>query len=145
VHYPTLETFLILKPKWKASAAAMIRRCQDLEIIGEDTALRLWKARSARGWVQREPLDETLVPEEPKLLERSVKMLVENKILAKNTLRQVLGMPASIIEELCNLPKGYFEQDNTGNVIELRLRSSAQQRSNSQHSSGGQVIPLARK
>jgi len=36
----------------------MIRRCQDLEIIGEDTALRLWKARSARGLVQRESLDE---------------------------------------------------------------------------------------
>lgn len=147
VRYPTLDTFLALKPKWKASAAAMVRRCQDLEIIGEDTALRLWKARSARGWVQREPLDETLVPEEPKLLERSVKMLVENKILAKNTLRQVLGMPVGIIEELCNLPKGYFEQDETNNVIELRLRSSAQQRSNSQQSnnSGGRVIPLDRK
>ena len=121
--------------------------CQDLEIIGEDTALRLWKARSARGLVQRESLDETLVSEEPKLIERSVKMLVENKILEKNTLRQVFGMPADIIEELCNLPKGYFEQDDTNNVIELRLRSSTQQRSNSQQSSnsGSRVIPLDRK
>ena len=99
------------------------------------------------GWVQRESLDETLVSEEPKLIERSVKMLVENKILEKNTLRQVLGMPADIIEELCNLPKGYFEQDDTNNVIELRLRSSTQQRSNSQQSSnsGSRVIPLERK
>lgn len=74
-------------------------------------------------------------------------MLVENQILAKNTLRQVLGMPASIIEELCNLPQGYFEEDETNNVIELRLRSSAQQRSTSQQSSnsGGRVIPLERK
>lgn len=106
---------------------------------------RCRKARSAPGWVQREPLDETLVSEEPKLLERSVKMLVENKILNKNTLRQVLGMPAGIIEELCNLPKGYFEQDDTSNVTELRLRSNAQQRSNSQHSSVGRVISLERK
>ncbi|WP_404419570.1 helix-turn-helix domain-containing protein [Marinospirillum sp.] len=145
IHYPTMETFLALKPKWKTSVAAMIRRCQDLEVISEQTALRLWKARSARGWTTREPLDDTLEPEEPKLLQRSIKMLVENNILDKNTLRQVLGLPIQYAEELCNLPQGYFDLDDSSKVVELKLRAEAKQRMKPQQQKGnGKVISLHR-
>ncbi|MBE0508910.1 MAG: ImmA/IrrE family metallo-endopeptidase [Marinospirillum sp.] len=146
VHYPTMETFLALKPKWKVSVAAMIRRCQDLEVISDQTALRLWKARSARGWTAREPLDDTLEPEEPKLLQRSIKMLVENNILDKCTLRQMLGAPAHIIEELSNLPKNYFNQDQPDKVIELRIRNPSQQGQTTQQMGiKGRVIKLEQR
>ena len=93
--------------------------------------------------MQREPYDETLVPEEPRLLARSIRMLVENNILDRDMLRHVLGVPVSITEELCGLPAGYFEQDDTHKVIELRLRSGESQRGVQKRRSGsGQVVQL---
>lgn len=146
VRYPTLENFLLLKPKWKASVAAMVRRCQDLEIISEQTALRLWKARSARGWTKREPLDESLASEEPKLLGRSIRMLVENKILDTVTLRRILGAPTKVLEELCTLPEGYFEEGGAGNVVELRLRARSNiNRKSVANGAGNQVVQFEPK
>lgn len=123
VKWPTLDGFLALKSRWKVSVAAMIKRCQDLEIISPDSVVRLWKGRSARGWVKKEPLDDLIEFEQPKLLKRSVMMLVENNILTRDSLRDVLGMPARDMEELCSLPAGYFSGELENIVVDLRLKS----------------------
>lgn len=123
IKWPSLEGFLALKGKWKVSAAAMIHRCQDLELISREAASKLWKARSARGWVQREPNDDILSVEDPKLLNRSINMLIANNILNKNMLRNMIGIPTNIIEDLCSLPENYFTDGHEDKVIELRLKS----------------------
>ena len=140
IKWPTLDAFLSLKPRWKVSIAAMIKRSQDLEISSPEVTLRLWKARSARGWVKKEPLDEEFEFETPKLLKRSVMMLVEHKILSKDALRDVLGVPTSILEELCCLPSGYFSANDKDRVVDIRLRQKEQNKSTSNEKKGSAIL-----
>lgn len=129
VRWPTLDTLLALKPRWKVSVAAMVRRCLDLEIINDTTTTRLWKARSARGWVKGEPMDSEFEFERPQLVARGVKMLVENKVLSRSQVRQLLGLPLSILETLCSLDEGYFDLPDQSQVIDMQLRKrSARER-----------------
>lgn len=80
VSWPTLETLLSLKPRWKVSVAAMIMRCYQLGIIDDDQKLRLFKGRSARGWIKGEPYDDFFPFEQPRLLNRAVKLLTDQQI-----------------------------------------------------------------
>jgi len=125
VKWPTLDGLLALKPRWKVSVAAMIKRCRDLEIIDSDVSARLWKGRSARRWTKSEPLDDIIGFEQPKLLKRSVMMLVEQKILSMEALRDILGVPLKDLEELCTLPKGYLTEGSSESVVDIRLRGSS--------------------
>ncbi|MGY2292442.1 helix-turn-helix domain-containing protein [Pseudomonas sp. SDO528_S397] len=122
VRWPTLDTLLALKPRWKVSVAAMVKRCLDLEIINDTTITRLWKARSARGWVKGEPMDEDFGFEKPQLLAQGVKMLVEHKVLSRSQVRQILGLPLSVLESLCSLDEGYFNLPDRPQVVDLHLR-----------------------
>ncbi|MBP1127198.1 MULTISPECIES: ImmA/IrrE family metallo-endopeptidase [Pseudomonas] len=122
VRWPTLDTLLALKPRWKVSVAAMVRRCLDLEIINDTTTTRLWKARSARGWVKGEPMDSDFGFEKPQLIARGVKMLVENDVLSRSQVRQLLGLPLHIMENLCSLDEGYFNLPDKSQVIDIQLR-----------------------
>jgi len=121
-NWATLETFLDLKPRWKTSVGTMIKRCEDLEIINDTTAARLWKARAARGWIKGEPLDADYEFERPKLLGRGVQMLVENKVLSRQQVRRLLGLPLHILEGLCSLDDGYFDRTDKPQVADIRLR-----------------------
>ncbi len=122
IRWPTLDTLLALKPRWKVSVAAMVRRCSDLEIINDTTTTRLWKARSARGWVKGEPMDGDYDFESPLVIARGVKMLVENKVLSRSQVRQLLGLPVPVLESLCSLDKGYFTLPDQSQVIDMQLR-----------------------
>lgn len=123
VSWPTLETLLSLKPRWKVSVAAMIMRCYQLNIIDDDQKLRLFKGRSARGWTKGEPYDNQFEFESPKLLNRAIRMLVERNVVAPSELSHKLGLPEYLIESLCGLPKGYFSPKSTeSNLVELKAK-----------------------
>jgi len=49
-----------LKPKWKVSIGVMIKRLENLDIISEDEAKRLWINYNRRGWRREEPLDNDI-------------------------------------------------------------------------------------
>lgn len=123
VKWPSLDGLLALKGRWKVSVAAMIKRCQDLEIIDPDVAARLWKGRSARHWVKNEPLDDSIDFEQPKLLRRSIMIMVEQKILSKDALRDVLGVPLKDLEELSSISKGYLTEKSKDSVVDIRLKA----------------------
>ncbi len=145
LRWPTLDGLLSLKERWKVSVAAMIKRCQDLELIDAESTTRLWKGRSARGWVKKEPLDDSFEFEQPKLLQRSVMMLVESKILTKEALRKNLGVPMTILEELSNLPSGYFSNDKKSTVIDIRLKANYNRDTVSGAGRPGSVVTFDRK
>lgn len=140
VSWPTLETLLSLKPRWKVSVAAMIMRCYQLEIIDDTQKLRLFKGRSARGWTKGEPYDEQFPFEEPRLLNRATKMLIDQNILSRSELSHKLGLSDYLIESLCGLPKDFFLQKSTeSNLVELKVlpKESA---SRSKSNDGGNVL-----
>ncbi|MCV6037432.1 hypothetical protein OFP00_30595, partial [Escherichia coli] len=68
INKPTLETFLTLKPRWKVSIAAMIFRAHQLDIITDLQKSNLYKNLSAKGWRLREPYDDQVRSETPRLL-----------------------------------------------------------------------------
>jgi Zn-dependent peptidase ImmA (M78 family) len=107
---PTLDAFRAMKPKWKVSIASMLHRSIQLKLISVDNGTRLWINLGRRKWKTHEPLDDTLEPEQPKLLERSLKLLSDNQILSLQDIAHVFGFSDSDVESLVGLPPGSLDR-----------------------------------
>jgi len=105
---PTLDCFWALKEKWQTSIAAMIMRCQHLGIIDDEGATKLWINYNRRGWKRREPLDDKLPIEQPRLLRRSLELLFKENILTKEDVAYKLPYRQASLEEMINLPSGFL-------------------------------------
>jgi Zn-dependent peptidase ImmA (M78 family)/transcriptional regulator with XRE-family HTH domain len=135
---PSLDAFLALKPHWKVAIGAMIKRCEHLGIITEDQARRSWINMSRRGWRRQEPLDDRLVPEEPRLLRRSFELLIDEGIKTPEQIQSDLMLNAADIESLACLTPGYLSGQAPDVVAMPQLRESLR-------SSAGNVIRFASK
>jgi Zn-dependent peptidase ImmA (M78 family) len=138
----SLDGFLSLKKRWMVAVGAMIMRARQLKILTEEAATRLFQYRVTRGWHRQEPYDlpsETPL-EDPRLLHRSVDMIVSGKVRTKRDLLEYdIGLGPSDVEMLACLPRGYFSGDPADVIpIEPRLRT----RDNS--ASGAEVVPFRR-
>lgn len=120
---PTLDDLLLLKRRWGASAAAIIMRLKALEMLAEDGALMLFKRRSARWGAKSEPGDEDRRPEQPRLLRRTIDLLVEEKVMPLDAIPRHIGLAAGDVEALAGLPEGYF-QGKTSVVEFARLKAT---------------------
>lgn len=112
VYTPRLDAFVELKKRWKVGIQAMVYRCKDLAILDEDQVTNLYKQISARKWRMKEPLDNEIALEEPKLLHRAVELLIDNNKLTPDELCITLNYNPSIIEEICNLQSGSLSSKN---------------------------------
>lgn len=72
VPYLSLDALLMIKPQWQLSVAAMLHRAEDLQMVSRHVARNLWINLARRGWKRREPLEELIVREEPKLLRNAL-------------------------------------------------------------------------
>ena len=118
---PSLEWFRTLKPRWKVAIAAMIYRVQDLGIVSERQATSLWKGRSARGWTKREPLDDELLPEQPRLLSSAFELLLNEGAAHQDELRDLVPLPEAEVERLAGLGDGFLSS-GTRSVVSLESR-----------------------
>ena len=124
VRAPSLNAFLALKERWKTPIAAMIKRCSRLHILSEKFEPRLWKHYSSRGWRTSEPLDELLDAENPRLLARSVQLLVDEKVRDRRSLLTDFRLQGKDVEALCGLRPGYMSADLAGVDTLPRLKRS---------------------
>ena len=142
IYSVSLEGFLALKKRWKTSVGAMIMRAHNIDLVSDEAAQRLWKYRSARGWHTREPYDlptETAV-EEPRLLRRSIELIVDHKVLSKRDLVEAeICLPGEALELLTALPAGYFHEVPQ-NVVPINFK----QKMESAPQQSGDVIPFRR-
>lgn len=137
---PSLNTFKALKERWKVSIGGMMMRCANLGIVSEEYERQLWKYYSARGWRKCEPMDDLLKPENPRLLSRSVRLLVDENIRSREALLNDFRLFGSDVEALCGLPRGYMTTP-PADIIELpRVK-----RSGDSSTGGGYVVPFTRK
>jgi Zn-dependent peptidase ImmA (M78 family)/transcriptional regulator with XRE-family HTH domain len=120
---PSLNTFLALKERWKTSVGAMMMRCRTLGMTSEEYEQRLWKHYGARGWRKCEPLDDTLTPEMPRLLSRSVRLLVDEGIRSRQELLDDFRYSATDVESLCGLPRGYMTSQEADVVSLPRIKA----------------------
>lgn len=139
---PSLNGFLALKERWKVAIAAMMMRCANLGISSEEYHRRLWKHYSARGWRKNEPLDDILPSEEPRLLARSVRLLLDEGIRTKNAMRADFRLHAPDIESLCALPRG-FMTSSEADVVEIGTPTLKQRDASAR--SDGDVIPFRKR
>lgn len=114
---PALDDLLLLKRRWGVSAAAIIMRLKALELIDDEGASILHKRRSARWGAKSEPGDDDRKPEQPRLLRRTIDLLVEENIMPLEAIPRHIGLSAGDIESIASLPQGYFK--GKANVVEL--------------------------
>ena len=119
---PSLNGLLPLKERWKVSLGEMIKRCCTLGMIRGEYEQRLWKHYSARGWRKGEPFDDTLPVETPRLLARSVRLLIDERVRTREQLLDDFRLPASDVESLCGLPRGFMSSAGADLVSLPRLK-----------------------
>lgn len=121
VYSTTLDGFRGMKQQWLVSIGAMIVRARQIDLINEDQMRRLFANRNRRGWRTSEPLDETLVPEQPRFLRRAFDLLINRCITSGQEMEFHLARRVADIERLTGLPDGYlkYEPDT------VRLKSNA--------------------
>jgi Zn-dependent peptidase ImmA (M78 family)/transcriptional regulator with XRE-family HTH domain len=141
---PSLNAFLALKERWKVSIGAMVKRCSALDMISDEYERRIWKYYSARSWRRSEPLDDVLQPESPRLLARSVQLLVEERVRTRRELLEEFRLPASDVEALCSLPRGYLTAE-AAEVVGLARLKGASDNISAASPSAGTVIPFGRR
>jgi Zn-dependent peptidase ImmA (M78 family) len=122
VRVPTLSGFLAIKDRWRVSIKAMIRRCQDLDILETEDARQLYKYYSAKGWSREEPLDRSVPHAEPRMLASALRMIVENGARSKaDLIASDFVFPGKDVAELVGLPEDWF---SLGDVIPLRMAAT---------------------
>lgn len=120
---PNLDNLLILKQRWGASVAAMMMRLHALGLLSDEEKLALFKRRSARWGSKAEPGDDKWEPEVPRLLRRTVELLVNEGILPAEGIPRHLGLSPLDVEKLCGLRNNYF--DKPAEVVELATLRAA--------------------
>lgn len=120
---PTLDSLLRLKPTWGVSVAAMIEQAHRLNLLSSEQRQRLWIAYRRR-WGRREPYDDELDPEAPRVLRLSFDLLTQHGRLSMSEIRTRLPYSVSDIERLSGLPNGYF---GIAGAPSVRLRADAPQ------------------
>ena len=136
---PTLDDLLLLKRRWGVSVGAIIMRLRALRIINDESAQGLFKRRSARWGAKSEPGDGDRSPERPRLLRRTIDLLVESNVLPLDTVPRHMGLSALDVEMLVGLPTGYFQGKN--NVVQLaRLRQPVTTASEGPTAMGSSVV-----
>lgn len=135
----SLDTLVALKPKWKVSVAMMITRARHAGFISEETTRRLWINYSRRGWKKSkdEPYDDTMEPEEPRLLRRAFELILENGAQTADDVTTRLALPLFDVEALCGLPNGYLE-----NFSPVILRGGSRPSTHDERATPADVIAL---
>lgn len=140
---PNLDNLLILKQRWGASVAAMMMRAHALGLLSDDQKLALFKRRSARWGSKAEPGDEKWEPETPRLLRRTIELLVGEGIFPIEAIPRHIGLSAGDVEKLCSLRAGYFS--SPADVIELatlRVARVTPQAVRKAEEGGSSVVPF---
>jgi Zn-dependent peptidase ImmA (M78 family) len=138
----SLDDLVLCKRRWGVSVGAMLMRLRALEIIDADEYQTLQKRISYRWGRKAEPSDEDRVPEAPRVLRRTIELLVERGIMPARSIPSLVGLSAFDLEQLASLRPGYF--DTSADVIQLaRLRTATS--SNAQSTAqDSQVVPFRR-
>jgi hypothetical protein len=97
-------------------------RLHALELLSEDEKMMIFKRRSARWGAKAEPGDGDRVPEVPRLLRRTIDLLVDEKVMPLEAIPRHIGLSSTDVEMLAGLPTGYFQ--GKSNVVQFsRLRT----------------------
>ena len=104
----SLDSLRALKDKWLVSIGAMLHRANALNLTSEKQATGLWVNYARRGWRTREPMDDELQPESPRLLRRAFELIVDKGICDPQRIVSDLCLASLDIRELSCMEEGAF-------------------------------------
>ncbi|BFK81303.1 XRE family transcriptional regulator [Clostridium baratii] len=113
----SIDSFILIKRKWKVSVAAMIRRAQDIDILSDNQIKYLKSQMVKYGYYKKEPFDDILEPEKPYLFKQAFEILVDNKILTKEEILDIVKLNKDEALNLYSLKEDFFEKSN--NILKL--------------------------
>ena len=144
VYSTSLDALQQVKKRWRVSMQMMIRRAYDLEMISEDRYSRAFRELSRRGFRMKEPLDDSLPVEKPKMLAKSINLMIDSRTISREDLIHEIALSKTDIEILAALPRGYLESEQWGEVTDIKLRTESVQAGilNTTGSGSGQIIPF---
>lgn len=116
---PSLDEFLVAKPKWKVSVQAQIERSFKLKLIGESSRTRMWRQLNRQGWATREPYDDEIPMEEPVLVRKAFEMALEDHSIDLEWLEATTGHPAEVVLALVKAKPSHFDEPVPANVVSL--------------------------
>lgn len=105
----TLDSLLLLKQRYGVSVAAIIMRLHALNLISDEDKLNLFKRRSARWGAKSEPGDDYRQPELPRLLKRTIDLLLSSGLFTLDGITGFFGLSATDLEMLLGLPVNYLK------------------------------------
>jgi Zn-dependent peptidase ImmA (M78 family)/DNA-binding XRE family transcriptional regulator len=124
---PSLDAMLALKDRWKVSVGAMIKRCESLGVIDREAAQRLWINYGRRQWRNGEPLDGKIEKERPRLLRRSIELLLSEKVQSVSQILGSTSLNVRDLEELCDLDPGILSDEAVDAKAMPRLKGDLEQ------------------
>ena len=136
---PTLDALLALKSKWRVAVQMMIHRGQDLQLISEDTARRLYINLNRRKWRTKEPMDDVLPCESPRLLQKAFELVVDEGIQTRPEILTALPFAPRDIEDLAGLRPWYLE-DAPPVLNQIGLFRNESERSTQSDGSPGDLL-----
>ena len=98
--FVSLDSLKSLKSKWLVSIGAMLHRAAVLDMTTEKQIKGLWVNYTRRGWRTKEPLDDQLVPEYPRLLRRAFELIINKGVQEPEQIISDLCLSSSDISEL---------------------------------------------
>jgi Zn-dependent peptidase ImmA (M78 family) len=104
----TLDAFADVKPRWKVSIGAMIKRAQSINLISSEHERNLWKYYSYRRWRGNEPHDEHIHVERPYNLKAATEMVAEEGVAELNTLVDEIGLSPDYLHQLTGASEEVF-------------------------------------
>ncbi|MBH2985572.1 ImmA/IrrE family metallo-endopeptidase [Serratia marcescens] len=142
----TLDSLLLIKQRYGISVAATIMRLHVLGIISDEEKQNLYKRRSARWGVKSEPGDDSRVPEQPRLLKRTIELLISSGVMAIDAVSNYVGQSDRDVEMLAGLPEGYLNGTKAEVVHLARLKSMIQQhkQENAGGDNNGSIVQFSR-
>ena len=116
----TLDSLKALKSKWLVSIGAMLVRAERLNLIAEQPTRRMWANYNRRGWKRKEPLDDELQPEYPRLLRRAFELIVTKKVHTLGQIASDLALSRSDIRELSCIHEDLLGSGESSDSLEMR-------------------------
>ncbi len=98
----TLDRLRIIKTKWLISIGAMIKRSEKLGLISSESVKSLFINYGRRGWRGFEPLDDSIVFEEPKVIPDAINLLIEQRFFSSNRLETSSGISYYFASSIMN-------------------------------------------
>ena len=124
---PTVDALLALKREWNCPVAAMITRCGEIGAFDADQVRRAQVNLSRRGGKPGEAAQRGH-SEEPKLLARGIRLLIDAGVKDRHGFLTDLSFNAADIEQLTGLPTGYFSECEVPPAAVLKLREVGAER-----------------